>query len=86
MSGERSLPSEACLHVNDLILMRITVKYESVIKGSWDEKKTSSSWTLPYLQQYLVGLIIKLLICVHSLYRPYTPFKLLKIPNEGNSN
>lgn len=39
MSGERSLPSEACLHVNDLILMRITVKYESVIKGSWDEKK-----------------------------------------------
>lgn len=40
MSGERILPSEACLHVNDLILMRITVKYESVIKGSWDEKKT----------------------------------------------
>lgn len=39
MSGERSLPSEACLHVNYLILMRITVKYESVIKGSWDEKK-----------------------------------------------
>lgn len=39
MSGERSLPSEACLHVNDLILMRITVKYESVIKGSWDEQK-----------------------------------------------
>lgn len=40
MSGERSPPREACL--NGLILMRITVKYESVTRGSWDEKKTQA--------------------------------------------
>lgn len=37
MSGERSLPSKACL--NGLNFITITVKYESVIRGSWDEKK-----------------------------------------------
>lgn len=84
MSGERSLPSEACLHVNDLILMRITVKYESVIKGSWDEKKN-----LQFLDLAIFAAIfswLDRLISVHLLYRPYYPFKLLKIPNEGNSN
>lgn len=37
MSGECSLFREVCL--NGLILMRIIVKYESVIRGFWDEKK-----------------------------------------------
>lgn len=49
MSGEWSLFREVCLYVNDLILMRIIVKYESVIKGFWDEKKIFSFWILLYL-------------------------------------
>lgn len=48
MSGEWSLFSEVCLYVNDLILMLI-VKYESVIKGFWDEKNIFSFWILLYL-------------------------------------